>query len=64
MKNVKKRKPRRMSQEKPAKERRASSERRNTSERRADDRRAHARFSPGKNAGDDRRRGDRRGDPS
>ena len=53
-----------MSQEKPSTERRTSSERRNTSERRADDRRAHARFSPRKDANGDRRRGDRRGDPT
>jgi hypothetical protein len=37
------------------------SERRNDSDRRADDRRAHARFSPGKAARNDRRQGERRG---
>ncbi len=56
---MKKRKPTRMTEDKPTKEQLAS-ERRNTNERRADDRRAHARFSPGSPARNDRRQGERR----
>ena len=57
---MKKRKTTRMSHEKPTPQPK-DSKRRNDADRRADDRRAHARFSPGSAARNDRRQGERRG---
>ena len=56
---MKKRKTPRMSQDKKSTGVHAS-DRRNKGERRADDRRAHARFEPGRSARTDRRQGERR----